>query len=149
MVTQEPSDATTLILTCDIPAPPAAVFTAWAQPAQIVRWWPQTAEIDLRVGGAYHFAWPSIGQHLRGTYLAVAPDAALSFTWRWDDDDTEGIASRVVALAFATAGAAGTRMTLTHGPYADTPADQTIRAKHHLAGWLHFLPKLVALFPAP
>ncbi|MBA3825737.1 MAG: SRPBCC domain-containing protein [Ktedonobacterales bacterium] len=140
------SDDTTLILTCAIPAPPAAVFAAWTQPEHIVRWWPQTAEIDARVGGSYHLGWPTLNQHLRGTYLVVVPAAVLTFTWRWDDATAEGDAPRVVALTFAPDGAAGTRMTLTHGPYAATSADQEIRTAHHLAGWQHFLPKLVALF---
>jgi uncharacterized protein YndB with AHSA1/START domain len=145
MLTQESSDSTTLILTSSIPASPAAVFAAWTLPAQIVRWWPQTAEIDLRVGGAYHFGWPAISQHLRGIYQVVEPGAALTFTWHWDDEVEEGNAPRVVALIFTSHGG-GTRMTLTHGPYADTPEDQNIRTEHHLAGWQHFLPKLTAIF---
>ena len=144
-LTQAPSDSTTLMLVCAIPVAPAVVYAAWTQPDQITRWWPQTAEMEMRVGGAYHFGWPTINQRLRGMYQVVAPDTALTFTWRWDDD-TEGTAPRLVALTFAPAGGGHTQMTLTHGPYRDDPDDQAVRLDHHLAGWRHFLPKLGALF---
>jgi uncharacterized protein YndB with AHSA1/START domain len=147
MLVQEESPNTTLVFTLTIAAPPVAVFAAWTQPDQLTRWWPQQAEVDLHTGGTFHFGWPSIGQDLRGTYQVVEPDTALAFTWRWDDD-TEGTATRVVTLTFAPNGENGTKMTLTHGPYADTPEDQQIRAKHHITGWQFFLPKLAALFSA-
>ena len=50
-----------------------------------------------------------------------------------------------MTLAFAAHPAGGTRLTLTHGPYTASPADQEERIAHHLAGWQHFLPRLAAL----
>ena len=41
-----------------------------------------------------------------------------------------------------------TRLLLTHGPYTETPQDQDLRLEHHLAGWLHFLPRLQACVQA-
>lgn len=148
----EPSDDETLVVTTTIPGcPPHRVFDYWTVPALLCQWWPQHAELEPRVGGAYLLAWPQMGWRLRGHYTAFAPGHSVAFTWVWDHDPADA-APRLVTVEFAptvapgaydaTVATSGTRLMLTHGPYLATPADQELRIEHHLAGWRHFLPAL-------
>jgi len=142
MTQQLPSSATTLIVEAHFPhASAQEVFDYWTQPALLQTWWPQEAEIEPQDGGKYHLSWPAMNWHLRGRYTCFEPGKRLAFTWRWDHDE-EGTRDRIVSLLFEAEHGNGTRLQLTHGPYVETPEDQNVRLVHHLAGWLHFLPRL-------
>jgi uncharacterized protein YndB with AHSA1/START domain len=122
---------------------PHALFQAWTEPALLVQWWPPVAEIDAREGGAYHLAWPSMNWHLRGAYLAIEQDRLLRFTWKWDHT---ALPERIVEVRFEPLRDGGTRLTVEHGRYDDTPEDIEDR-ESHVAGWLHFLGRLYMLSP--
>src|SRR5262245_7200082 len=99
-IAQRPSDATTLIIQGDLPnVVPEALLVYWVRPERLQRWWPQQAQSDPQVGGAYHFIWPQQGWHLRGHYTAFEPGRRLTFTWRWDHDPAE-LPAREVAVTF-------------------------------------------------
>ena len=142
VVTHMASDVTTLMIQADFPTIPiATVFAYWTQPRLLERWWPQVAEVEAWEGGSYHLSWPSIQQDLRGQYVTFVSNERLVFTWQWDDDSEEQ-GERLVSLHFDINLDEGTILTLSHGPYGVTPSEQAIRTDHHLAGWLHFLPRL-------
>lgn len=128
----------------DVPiVTPGAMWRAWTDPAELVRWWPQEAELDARVGGAYHLAWPTMGWHLRDEYSAVDAPHRLAFTWSWDHEPD--VPPRTVALDLqALAEEAGTRLIITPGPYGDGSAEALDR-QGHLEGWRQFLDRLVEL----
>lgn len=141
-VTQLPSEHNILLIEADFPSiAPHTLFNYWTQPTLLEQWWPQKAELELRVRGSYHLSWPQMDWHLRGHYTSFEPGKQLGFTWKWDHD-LEGPVEREVTLTFEPATTGGTRLLLTHGPYSDTPEDKELRIEHHLAGWLHFLPLL-------
>jgi uncharacterized protein YndB with AHSA1/START domain len=147
-VTQSPSAAETLIVDAAIPnITPNTLFDYWTRPSLLQKWWPAVAELQPTVGGSYHFSWPEMGWHLRGRYLTYEYGRRLAFTWKWDHDEPSE-PERVVTVDFAPLPSASARLRLTHGPYAATPEDQTIRLEHHLAGWLHFLPRLAMAIDA-
>jgi uncharacterized protein YndB with AHSA1/START domain len=101
-----------------LPAPPAAVFRAWTEPARLERWFAEHADVQLHPGGAYRF-W--------GRYTYDVPDgvravqrlvrfeagACLEFEWLFG-----GVASVVTvtlrSALTASAGAGGTELTLEH-----------------------------------
>ena len=140
-VVQVPSALDALVVAATFPrCAPQALFDYWIAPELLPLWWPPVATIDPRAGGAYHFAWPSMGWHLRGTYRAFSPAARLDFSWRWDHDPADQ-PTREVALVFAPHGAQGTRLTVTHGRYTLSPADRDER-RGHLEGWTAFLTML-------
>lgn len=67
-----------------LPAPPARVFAALTQPAELKAWFADEAEVEPRVGGAFRF-W---GRHVYGApktggqrLIRFEPDQALAFTW--------------------------------------------------------------------
>lgn len=64
-----------------VPTSPQVTWTALTDPALVARWFGDTAEIDLRVGGAVRFHWPA-GEISSGVVVAV--EAPTLFTFRWD-----------------------------------------------------------------
>jgi uncharacterized protein YndB with AHSA1/START domain len=147
-ISQLPTELDTLVVEADYPGVTAtALFDYWTQAALLTQWWPQEAEIEPCVGGAYHLAWPAMAWHLRGQYTVFEPGERLGFTWRWDHDDPAE-PTRQVDVTF-TPLTDGTRLTVTHGPYDASPHDQELRAEHHLVGWTHFLRQLQSLVPRP
>lgn len=142
-VTELPTNQDTLCLETVFPhTEPAKLFTYWIDPDLITRWWPVEAEIDARAGGAYHLSWPAMNWHLRGEYLALDAGKSLRFTWRWDHEPNAG--NNHVLVSFVSDGIGGTRLTLEHGAYADTPAGRETR-RGHLEGWTYFLERLQTL----
>ncbi|MGH2487656.1 MAG: SRPBCC family protein [Ktedonobacterales bacterium] len=119
---------------------PERVFAYWTTSDLLCSWWPQEAELDMRVRGAYKLSWPTMNWGLRGRYTAVEPGARLAFTWVWEHqaDDVRG-----VEVLFSCRGNA-TAVEVRHGPYADTEADRGVRTGH-LEGWLHILGRLGAV----
>ncbi len=81
----------TLVVRRTVAAPAARVFSAWTRPELLVKWWGPpgvrcpTAEVDLRIGGAYRI----VNQLPDGTLLEIAGQFVeivephrLVYTWR-------------------------------------------------------------------
>jgi uncharacterized protein YndB with AHSA1/START domain len=141
-VTTKPS----LTLKRRLNAPPAKVYAAWTDPAQIKRWFgPAPVEIvstsaDVRVGGRYRIVGrsPDGEEHdVGGAYREVVPNEKLVFTWAWRS--TPERESLVTVTLKADEG--GTILTLTHEQFFDEPA----RDRHRM-GWTASLDKLEAYF---
>jgi uncharacterized protein YndB with AHSA1/START domain len=80
-----------LVVTRTFEAPARIVFEAWTKPELLKRWWAPKSfgvslfecEQDLRVGGAYRFAFgrdPKNPEVFSGRYLGVDPPARLVLT---------------------------------------------------------------------
>src|SRR5918992_2052791 len=131
------------VVRVDVPGlTPDDAFLAFTEPSSLVRWWPQEAETDRRVGGTYHMSWRAMGWHLRGRYTTMEPARALGFTWRWDHEP--GLPERDVVVSFEPVPDGGTRITVTHGRYGAGDAEAADR-QGHIDGWLHFLARLASL----
>ncbi len=138
-VDQTSTKRDTIVMVAEFPAvPPGTLFAYWTEPELLRRWWPPEAEVDQMVGGQYHFSWPTMDWHLRGTYSAFEPARRLAFDWNWDHDD---LPPRQVDLLFEPSPLGGTRLTLTHGAYGDSVREQEDR-QGHIDGWSTFLPQL-------
>jgi uncharacterized protein YndB with AHSA1/START domain len=143
-VTQTPSGPDRLIVSGPfLTLSPRTMFRAWTEPALLTRWWPPEADIDLREGGTYHFSWPTMNWHLRGEYATIEPETRLSFSWRWDHEESP---DRDVDVRFDRLPDAGTKLTLEQGTYTGTAADAQER-EGHVSGWLHFLGRLYMASP--
>jgi uncharacterized protein YndB with AHSA1/START domain len=147
MVTQSAvATKPSLTLKRRINAPPAKVFEAWTDPAQIKRWFGPTeietllAEADVRTGGRYHIIMraPDGEEHdVSGTYREVVPDQKLVFTWAWR---TTPERQSLVTVDLKRDGD-GTMLTLTHEQFFDEAARD-----RHRSGWTGCLDKLEKLF---
>ena len=84
-LTSPPGDSP-LIVEGLFPATPERVFRAWTTPSEVAQWFGKqpnrlaSADIDLRVGGLWRFAF-SAEEALHGAYLAIEPARLLSFSW--------------------------------------------------------------------
>lgn len=115
------------------------LFGYWVTPALLTRWWPQVAEVEPQVGGAYAFSWPGAGWLLRGRYTAFEPGRELGFSWSWEHEPEAPVTE--VGVSFEEMEGGGTVLTLTHGPYDGSAGSMEMRAGH-LEGWTHFLGRL-------
>jgi uncharacterized protein YndB with AHSA1/START domain len=121
----DPSDDHVVRLTRVLRAPPDDVFAAWTETALLERWWAGVggwveakADVDLRVGGGYHFSMrdESGAQHgLFGSYTAVARPERVAFTWNWENEPPvmRGSEGSLVEVGLRDA-PGGTELTLTH-----------------------------------
>lgn len=137
-VTQNPS----LTLKRRLAAPPAKVYAAWTQPAQLTKWFgPDSgpvlhAEADVRVGGRFHvvFRTEDGEQHdVSGTYQEVVPNEKLRFTWQWI---TLPERQSLVTILIKPEGD-GCLLTLIHEQFFDEAARDG-----HERGWTGCLDKL-------
>src|SRR5262249_16909114 len=124
------------------------LFAYWIRPDLLKQWWPPQAEVESRVGGAYHFWWPERNDHLRGAFTAFEPGQKRAFPGRGDHEPPE-TPTRTVTVTFApnTRDDEQVTLTLRHEPYGETPEERDAR-KGHLEGWTYFLGKLQSLSPA-
>ena len=116
-----------------------ALYDHVTKPALITKWWPSAAEIDLQVGGSYHFSWPQMDWHLRGMYQAAEANQFLAFTWKWDHEPD--LPARDVNVVFHADQNGGSSLVIVHGFYSESEQDQTDR-QGHIDGWMHFLGEL-------
>ncbi|MEM7288202.1 MAG: SRPBCC domain-containing protein [Actinomycetota bacterium] len=122
-----------------IAASPETVFDLLTTPDGLVRWWPSTADIDLRVGGAYHFHWEGPDVHLRGEVTAVEAPSLFAYTWSWDHEETPPGDVRIELRDED----GSTALHLEH------TASTTDEAGDHRAGWEHFLARLAEVAEEP
>lgn len=126
-------------------APPARVYAAWTQAAQLAAWFgpgpvvSASAEIDLRVGGRFtaRFQAEDGEKHeVGGVYQEIETDRKLVFTWAWHS--TPERESRVTVLLKPDG--AGTILTLIHEKFFDVGARDG-----HARGWTGALDKIARL----
>ncbi len=118
-----------------LPAPRAAVYAAWTQPARLREWFAPPlflmarAEADVRPGGRYRLSLVSVkgSKHVAGgTYVEVAPGRKLVFTWGWED---EPWAETLVTVRLKSVGRQ-TELLLTHERFRTPEARE-----NHRLGW--------------
>jgi len=143
MATQTKREAT-LRLTRTFPASRERVFRAWTEPEALRRWLsPEThetpsAEVDLRVGGAYRIGMRKLSDgkasYVTGLYREITPPEKLAFTWRWEGEPEHG--ETLVTLEFRDLGGV-TEVVLTHEQF---PSEES--RDGHGKGWTSCLNKL-------
>ncbi len=107
-----------VVVTRTFDAPRTLVFDACTQPELLRRWYGApgrslvVCEIDLRVGGAYHFLWRGTGKSdvgMRGVHREVVRPQRLVRTETWEDWD----AGEILETTVLTERAGTTTLTST------------------------------------
>ena len=133
-----------------LPAAPAVVFAAFADPNELVKWWGPAGftipslRFEARVGESYRIEMqPPEGDafHLTGEFRQVDPPARLAYTFVWEDPDPDDVETRV-ALSFRDLGES-TQVVFTQGPFK-TEARRAL----HRDGWSDGFDKLDRLISA-
>jgi uncharacterized protein YndB with AHSA1/START domain len=148
---EKPAIKPSLTIKRRLNAPPAKVYAAWTDPAQLVRWFGPSdtvpgsvkAELDVRVGGSFRASFTgcmdgnSEYHEVGGVYREVVPNQKLVFTWAWHSMPER---ESLVTITIKPDGG-GSLLTLQHEQFADQAARDG-----HERGWSGSLDKLEALF---
>ena len=146
-VRAEPADRV-LVLTRLIDAPRELVFSAWTQPAHLVRWWGPNGftlphcDVEFHPGGAYKFCMraPDGSDHwVWGTYEEIVPPSRLVFSWHRTETPARVDPWAVTRVTVTFAEEAGkTRLALRQAvfPLAEECLD-------HRGGWNECLDRLM------
>jgi uncharacterized protein YndB with AHSA1/START domain len=122
-----------IVATERIEAPPEVVFAYFTDPALIVEWIGNRAELDPRPGGVFSL---DMGEVVaRGAYIAVEPPHRVVFSWGISGSDTLPPGGSTVEVALTPDGD-DTMVVLTHRGLPSSHLDS------HRAGWEHRLVRL-------
>jgi uncharacterized protein YndB with AHSA1/START domain len=91
--------------------PPARVFAALTEPAQLKKWFVKRAVVTLRKGGAFRLSWNG-GYSMRGNVLLSEPPRTLHVAWK-DRLDGGRLFETEARFTIAKKGR-GTTLSLTH-----------------------------------
>ena len=71
-----------ILIQVTIPLPVAMIHAAWVDPVRLTAWLCDRADVDPKVGGAYHLRWASEPAfESAGTILQLTADVDLGFRW--------------------------------------------------------------------
>ena len=56
---------------------PGALFNYWIVPELLQKWWPPEAEVEPRLGGAYHLFW----RQITGTFMGIIQNSFQQQHW--------------------------------------------------------------------
>ncbi|MDQ0466558.1 uncharacterized protein YndB with AHSA1/START domain [Caulobacter ginsengisoli] len=121
----EPNGDRAIQLSIDVPAPPQAVFDAFATAEGFKSWAVPFAQIDLRVGGMIESSYnpaakPGDRDNIKNQILAYLPGRLLvirNVQAPTDFPDPELFAKTVTIIALAPLDDGATRVTITHAGY--------------------------------
>jgi uncharacterized protein YndB with AHSA1/START domain len=124
-----------VVQSIDVQATAERVFALWTEPDELVRWWPEAATFEPRVGGDVHLEFPQ--GHVTGTVTRFEPPRALGFTWiRSDFPDYP----TTVEVSITDLGEGRSRVELVHSGWDALPEEYTSEwLPMHDQGWKHFL----------
>jgi uncharacterized protein YndB with AHSA1/START domain len=125
-----------LTATVRIGAPPADVFPYFVDPALLVQWIGEWADLQPEPGGT--FALDFATTPVRGHYVEVDPPRRVVFTWGVAGKDSMPPGSTTVEVVFSADGP-DTIVKLSHH---DLPVEER---DSHLEGWTTMLARLVGL----
>ena len=141
----KPAEKTSLEIKRFINAPPARVYKAWTDPAQLREWWgpegvrTRNLTADLRVGGKYRWDLTTPeGEEMSafGEYRELVPGKKIVFTWKWDDDEVWQNRSSLVTVELFDRDC-GTELLFKH---EQLPSEES--RDRHTEGWNSILDRL-------
>lgn len=122
-----------ILATEHIEATPEVVFPYFTDPALIVTWIGDRAELDPQPGGLFSLDFGEI--IARGVYITVEPPHRVAFTWGIPGNDTLPPGGSTVDVVLTPDGD-DTLVVLTHRGLPTTQLDD------HRDGWEHQLAQL-------
>jgi uncharacterized protein YndB with AHSA1/START domain len=127
-----------IVRTVEIAAPPERVFALLTEPQALVRWWPDAAELEPRLGGRVRMEFMGGTSVVTGEVTRYDPPETLGFTWvRAETPDVV----TTVDFTITRLGSGRSRVEVVHAGWEQAPASRPM----HDSGWSHFLGSLAAL----
>ena len=132
-----------------IEAPVAVVWQTITEPDQIVRWFADRVELELKPGGQGYMGF---GEHQGGPVVVETVDPPSRFSFRWNHPvGEEPVVGNSVLVEFILEprGAERTHLRVVesgHELVAWPDTDKDRYAEEHNDGWANFLGRLAGLF---
>jgi uncharacterized protein YndB with AHSA1/START domain len=127
-----------IVRSVEIGITPERLFPLLVEPASLVRWWPDVAELEPRLGGRVRMTFRGGESVVTGTVTRFEPPKALGFTWV--RAESPGVTTQVDFTVVPVA-EDRCRVEVVHSGWEAAPE---VRPMHD-AGWAHFLGSLSAL----
>ena len=125
--------------TIEIDAPIEAVFKAISDEKELIRWFPNKATLEPRVGGKFEFKFEqhdgTTDHKVTGEILDLVPNQRLSFTWKNMSDPN--FPETVVTWTLESLENMKTRVTLVHSGFKEGRWRDL-----HDGGWSYFIARL-------
>ena len=126
-------------LSIETPADPELAWDALTDPDRVAEWFTDATPVG-RPGDPYRLDFGD--SVVEGAIASVDPGRSFAYTWSWEgsEDGTDTL----VTWTVEPLPGGGSRITLEHGGWPPTTADDTARADH-LGYWEAYLEDLAAL----
>jgi uncharacterized protein YndB with AHSA1/START domain len=130
---------TPIVLTIETPVRPSVAWAALTEPRRVAEWFTEASPLG-RVGDPYRLDFGD-GSVVVGVVRLVEPGRQFAHTWAWAD--VEPVQETLVTWSVEPV-ETGSRVTLTHGGWAEAGADEASRADHE-GYWTGYLEDLAAI----
>jgi uncharacterized protein YndB with AHSA1/START domain len=134
-----------------IEATPEVVYRVISTPEHLREWWPDEAELEPVPGGAGVITFGDSStpdaKVERLTVTEADPPRRFSFRWVYDVGEPAGSERSLLVTFELAASGAGTLLRFTESGFREKGWEAAVLEEHyrdHVAGWDHFLPRLVA-----
>ena len=134
-----------------IDAAPERVWLLLTEPDHVSRWFGDSAEADLRPGGALVFTWAESGSHF-GVVERFEPPSCFAYRWARPTgvEPADGNATRAEFTLIADGPRTRLRVVETGFASLDqSPAEREQAVRDNIAGWEHELDELRAYAERP
>lgn len=121
-----------IVRSVEIQATPERLFALLTEPEALVRWWPDLADLEPRLGGRVRMTFRGGESVVTGEVTQFHPPHSLGFTWI--RAETPDVTTRV-EFAVSALDAERSRVEVVHSGWEQAPE---LRPMHD-AGWSHFL----------
>jgi uncharacterized protein YndB with AHSA1/START domain len=126
-----------------LPYPIERVWTAITDPAELAKWFGDSAEVDLRPGGAAMFGWSQYNARGPAVVETVDPPRRFAFWWISGQGDTVEPHNRTLVDFTLEPADGGTRLRLVESGFAALADGETKRSDNS-EGWTMELGELEA-----
>jgi uncharacterized protein YndB with AHSA1/START domain len=127
-----------IIRSVEVRTTPERLWELLTQPAALVRWWPDVAELEPREGGRLRMVFEANSSVVNGRVTRFEPPTGLGITW---EREASPGAPTQIEFSVADLGDGRCRVEVVHSGWEVAPE---LRPMHD-AGWVHFLTCLADL----
>ncbi|WP_109507200.1 SRPBCC domain-containing protein [Nocardioides speluncae] len=130
----------TIEKTLDLSHPIERVWSAISNPAELVKWFPNTsATLDARPGGVGHWVWDFDDNHFEAEIHVVEVEPPCRLVWTWDHREDSDKPITTVEWQLTERADGGTTLVVRESGFQD-PAHRT----DNVQGWDSETDELVA-----